>query len=195
VLILRCGAGFFAFSSLLDELLRERIVMQSLETVPTVRFPGCSIRQGTLERTARATALFVLGAGISAWGQTAKEVQPACPSRYPAFPQMTYDEAYRYFNNPDCRTEFWDALKFLPLRDGHEGYFLSFGAAVRERGEYYSNPNWASHPPGGTYSLANLEAASRQVGTAALVQGSTRTSWTFTRHSSTSAFGDPARIS
>jgi hypothetical protein len=122
-------------------------------------------------RLTHITFLFVLVAGVSAWAQTAetkvtketkatketetatKESKPGCPSPHPNFPQTTYDEDNRYLSNPECRTEVLDPLKYIPLRKGHKDYYLSFGADVRERGEYFSNPNWGSGPPGSTYLL------------------------------------------
>lgn len=118
-------------------------------------------------RLAHFTVLFVLVASASAWAQTqetkettetkgtteTKETKPSCPSPHPNFPQMTYDEDNRYLSNPECRTEVLDRLKYIPLRTGHKDYYLSFGASVRERGEYFSNPNWGSGPPGSTYLL------------------------------------------
>jgi hypothetical protein len=66
---------------------------------------------------------------------------------------MTYDEDDRYFGNPACRTEPLDRLKFLPLLEDDENYYLAFGTWIRERGEYFSNNNWSNTPPGSAYSL------------------------------------------
>jgi hypothetical protein len=66
---------------------------------------------------------------------------------------MSFDEDNRYLSNPDCRTEPLDRLKYIPLRRGHDDYYLSFGADVRERGDYFSNTNWGSGPPGSAYLL------------------------------------------
>jgi hypothetical protein len=66
---------------------------------------------------------------------------------------MTYDEDDQYFSNPACRTQFLDRLKFIPLRGDDEHYYLSFGIWIRERGEYFSNPNFAATPPGSAYLL------------------------------------------
>ena len=124
-------------------------------------------------RLAYTTVLFMLVASASAWAQTqemkettetkvakatketteTKEAKPGCPSPHPNFPQMTYDEDNRYLSNPECRTEVLDRLKYIPLRPGHKDYYLSFGASVRERGEYFSNPNWGSGPRGSTFLL------------------------------------------
>ena len=51
----------------------------------------------------------------------------------PAFPAMTYDEGNRFLSNPGCRTEFFDRLKFIPLRGSNENYYLSFGVSIRDR--------------------------------------------------------------
>jgi hypothetical protein len=66
---------------------------------------------------------------------------------------MTFEEDNRYLSNPDCRTEFLDRAKFIPLRADDENYYLSFGADIRDRGEYFSNPNWANNPSGNAYLL------------------------------------------
>ena len=106
-------------------------------------------------RRAQVAGLLVLVASVSAWSQTetTKETKPSCPGSEPGFPQMTYDEDDRYLSNPECRKELLDRLKYIPLRNGHKDYYLSVGASVRERGEYFSNPNWGSGPPGSTYLL------------------------------------------
>jgi alginate export protein len=112
-------------------------------------------------RLALVTVLFVIVASVSALAQTqarnetkpTKDTKPPCPKSEPSFPQMTYDEDNRYLSNPACRKEFWDRLKYIPLRPGHEDYYLSFGGSARVRGEYFSHPNWGSGPPGSSYLL------------------------------------------
>ncbi len=106
-----------------------------------------------MKRTARVAYLLSALAGISACGQTLEQAQPACPSAPPAFPGMTFDENNRYLADPACRTESLDQLKYIPLRREGEDYYISFGAWVRERGEYFSNPNWGSGPPGNAYPM------------------------------------------
>src|SRR6202795_4315614 len=90
---------------------------------------------------------------VSAWAQTTNEGQPSCPSPPSTLPLMTYDEDVRYLENPACRTGFLNSLQFIPLRSEGENYYLSLGGWIRERGEYVSNPNWSSSPPGNTYLM------------------------------------------
>ena len=84
---------------------------------------------------------------------TTRPAQTACPGPAPTFTQMTYDENNKYFGNPECRTEFLDRLKYIPLRGENQDYYLSLGIWIRDRGDYYSNPDWGSGPSGNAYLM------------------------------------------
>jgi len=140
-----------ATGKLADEMVRlARFVL---------RMPGCSPRHASLARIARVAGLFVLGAGVPASAQTpettetATLVQSTCPHPAPAFTQLTYNEDNRYFSNPNCRTEFLDRLKYIPLRGDNEDYYISFGVFLRERGEYFSHFDLGSAPSGNAYLM------------------------------------------
>ena len=105
-----------------------------------------------MKRTARLAYLLSALAGISAYAQTPAQGQPACPAP-PPYPSVTSDENDRYLADPECRTESLDRLKYIPLRSESEDYYISFGGWVRERGEYFSNPNWGGGPPGNAYPM------------------------------------------
>ena len=101
----------------------------------------------------------LLGAGVlglvvcvSASAQTAPQVAE-CVAPPRGFPPMTYDEDTRYLRDPACRTNLLDGLKFISLSEDRDDYYLSFGAPVRERGEYFNNPNWGAGPRGSAYLL------------------------------------------
>ena len=131
--------------------------------IPIARFalraPGCSRRQARLATIVRVASLFVLAAGgptsaqMPQTAETAIPVQSACSEAAPAFTQLTYDENNRYFSNPNCRTEFLDRLKYIPLRGGNEDYYLSFGIFTRDRGEYFSHFDLGSGPSGNAYLM------------------------------------------
>src|SRR5258708_6888974 len=124
-----------------------------------LRMPGCSRRQASMATIARVAGLFVLVAGVSASAQTPQTPEAtipapsACSESAPAFTQLTYDENNRYFSNPNCRTEFLDRIKFIPLRGDNENYYLSFGIFTRDRGDYYSHPELGSGPSENAYLL------------------------------------------
>src|SRR4029077_18543202 len=121
--------------------------------------PGCSPRQASLAGIARVAGLFALVAGLSASAQTPQAMETtipvpsACSESAPAFTQLTYDENNRYFSNPNCRTEFLDRLKYIPLRGDKEDYYISFGVFTRDRGEYFSHFDLGSGPPGNAYLM------------------------------------------
>jgi hypothetical protein len=70
----------------------------------------------------------------------------------PAYALNRADEDYRYLRDPSLRSDFWDAVKYIPLNESGNLY-LSLGGEARERYEYFSNPNWGSGPPGSGYLM------------------------------------------
>ena len=103
------------------------------------------------------SSLLALFSSTSARAQTEPDVQQertACASRAAGFPLLTYDEENLYSGETGYRRDFLDRLKFIPLRRGeNEDFYLSFGVATRDRGEYNSNPNWSDKPSGNAYLL------------------------------------------
>ena len=104
-----------------------------------------------------ARVLFVEGiialllASTSVRAQAAEPNACSIPSK--ALPLMTYDENVQYLATPDCRISFPDTIQFIPLDGDNENRYLSFGFWIRERGEYFSNPNWSNKPPGNAYLM------------------------------------------
>ena len=102
-------------------------------------------------RLAQFAVFFLLVASVSVWAQTEaqqetkQETKAHCPSPRPSFPSMTYDEDNRYLRNPECRTEFLDRLKYVPLGE-NEDYYLSFGVSIRERGEILQQSELGKQP-------------------------------------------------
>lgn len=107
----------------------------------------------SIGRMAGLASILSIAAMIPAYAQTAQETLSTCPASAPAFPKLTFEEDDSYLGNPDCRTDFLDRLKYIPLSHEHEDFYLSFGAAIRDRGEYFSNNTWGSGPPGNAYLL------------------------------------------
>src|SRR5690606_19051369 len=58
-----------------------------------------------------------------------------------------YDEDYGFLRDPRCRTERWDALKYLGLSDTLPAH-ISLGVDLRERFEYFSTFDWGRDPTG-----------------------------------------------
>ena len=70
----------------------------------------------------------------------------------PAYALNRADEDYSYLADPARRTDLWDPLKYIPLNPGGSWY-LSLGGELRERYEYFNNPNWGKDPQDNGYLL------------------------------------------
>jgi hypothetical protein len=44
------------------------------------------------------------------------------------------------------RHDFWDPIKYIPLRSDRQGWFLSMGGEAREMWEQIGNDNWGQQP-------------------------------------------------
>jgi hypothetical protein len=106
----------------------------------------------SLARTVCLLVLMAFLVSASAWAQDDRENIASCPSASDKFPLMTYGENVQYLAAPDCRTNLLDSIKYIPLGQ-NENYYLSFGFWIRERGEYFSNPNWSDNPSGNAYLM------------------------------------------
>jgi hypothetical protein len=63
----------------------------------------------------------------------------------PAYKLLRYDEDYSYLKDPNCCTDFWDPIKYIPLGCEPSSY-LSIGGEVRERYEFFHNPDAGQGP-------------------------------------------------
>lgn len=62
-------------------------------------------------------------------------------STMPPFKSLRYDEDYRYLKDSKHQHDFWDPIKFIPLNN-RKDWFLSFDGEIRQKYEYYHNPNF-----------------------------------------------------
>lgn len=63
----------------------------------------------------------------------------------PGFRLLRQDEDWSVLRDPALRTDWCDALKFLPLNQ-NETAWLTLGGEARERYEYFENANWGAGP-------------------------------------------------
>ena len=63
----------------------------------------------------------------------------------PPYKQLRYDEDYQYLQDASRRTDFLDAVKYIPLNRADDWY-LTLGGEIRERYEYFQNWNWGDGP-------------------------------------------------
>ena len=70
------------------------------------------------------------------------QMQPPDPCPRPELALSRQQEDYAFLKDPACRTEFWDAIKYVPLVQSGEAY-LSLGADLRERYELLDDPDFS----------------------------------------------------
>ena len=71
--------------------------------------------------------------------------QPAPTAKPPPYTELRYDEDYSYLRYATNRTDFFDPIKYIPLREPGDWY-LTFGGQVRDRYEYFNNYLFGSGP-------------------------------------------------
>jgi hypothetical protein len=68
----------------------------------------------------------------------------------PTYKLLRYDEDYSYLKDPDRRTDLWDPIKYIPIGD-REGWYVSFGAQLRPRFQFYNNFDFGTTPGPNAY--------------------------------------------
>jgi hypothetical protein len=70
--------------------------------------------------------------------------QHSSPAR-PDYKSLRYDEDYSFLSDPAQRSDWLDFLKYVPL-GAIEGRYLSIGGEVRQRYEFFHNPDFGESP-------------------------------------------------
>src|SRR5271154_2229388 len=97
-------------------------------------------------RHAILTGLSVLLPGVVLAGDmTSTGEIPAPPS---AYQMLRFDENYSALANPSSRTDWFDPIKYIPLRTNDPSWYLTFGGELRERFEGNYDPNFGIHGAG-----------------------------------------------
>jgi Alginate export len=74
-------------------------------------------------------------------GQTANS---PLPDR--SYSLLREDEDWSFLQNSALRQDFWDPIKYIPLRNGAGGWYLTIGGEAREVWEQIGNDNWGQDP-------------------------------------------------
>src|SRR6267154_1712713 len=64
------------------------------------------------------------------------------PLTPPGYKMLRFDEDYSYLTNQANRTDLFDPVKYVPLRQDDPLWYATFGGELRERYEGYYNPNF-----------------------------------------------------
>ncbi len=69
---------------------------------------------------------------------------PMVPDR--SYKLLGEDEDWSFLSDPALRQDFWDPIKYIPLRGDAEGWYVTFGGEAREVWEQIGNDNWGQSP-------------------------------------------------
>jgi Alginate export len=86
---------------------------------------------------------FVIGA-LAAKAQSGQAAGAAIPDRN--YLLLREDEDWSFLRDPTLRQDFWDPIKYLPLRGAVGDWYLTIGGEAREVWEQIGNDNWGQQP-------------------------------------------------
>jgi hypothetical protein len=90
-----------------------------------------------------AVFVFVIGILITS-AQAAQDGTAVSPDR--SYNLLSEDEDWSFLRDPALRQDFWDPIKYIPLRNGANDWYLTIGAEAREVWEQIGNDNWGQSP-------------------------------------------------
>src|SRR5262245_48145719 len=77
-------------------------------------------------------------------GQSIRAGQSSAPSR--TYHLLREDDDWRFLADRGERQDFWDPVKYIPLQEGRNDWFLSIGGEARGTWESITNDNWGQQP-------------------------------------------------
>ena len=89
-----------------------------------------------------AAAFFV--AALTAHAQSDDAGSPPPPDR--SYKLLREDEDWSFLRDPTLRQDFWDPIKYIPLRKGKDDWYLTIGGEARGVWEQIGNDNWGQQP-------------------------------------------------
>jgi hypothetical protein len=81
---------------------------------------------------------------LPARAQSDPAVAPAIPDR--SYQLLSEDEDWSFLRDPALRRDLWDPIKYIPLRNGANDWYLTIGGEAREVWEQIGNDNWGESP-------------------------------------------------
>jgi len=101
-------------------------------------------------------AAVLLTGGIKVRAQAPLEPVVSVPVR--SYHILRYEDDWSFLRDPALRTDWLDCLKYLPLRKGNGGSYLSLGGEFRQSAENVHHDAWKKAPPSAqTFALERLQ--------------------------------------
>jgi Alginate export len=86
---------------------------------------------------------FVVGA-LAAQLQTNQAESSTPPDR--SYKILSEDEDWSFLRDPSLREDFWDPIKYIPLRSSVDDWYMTIGGETRFVWEQVGNDNWGQAP-------------------------------------------------
>jgi hypothetical protein len=103
-----------------------------------------SARRTIVMRLFAIIAMLSLGGALPAHAQVTALPEQAVSDR--SYRLLREDEDWSLLRDAGLRRDFWDSIKYIPLRGSKENWFISIGGEVREVWEQVGNDNWGQQP-------------------------------------------------
>src|SRR3984957_7870419 len=81
---------------------------------------------------------------LPAHAQSDQATDPPTPDR--SYKLLTEDEDWSFLRDPSLREDFWDPIKYIPLRKQAADWYMTLGGEAREVWEQIGNDNWGQSP-------------------------------------------------
>ena len=72
------------------------------------------------------------------------QTNPPTPDR--SYKLLSEDEDWSFLRDRSLRQDFWDPIKYIPLRSDADDWYLTIGGEAREVWEQIGNDNWGQAP-------------------------------------------------
>ena len=100
-------------------------------------------RVSSIRISAILVTVFLL-AWQPAHAQSDEATGPEPPSR--SYMLLREDEDWSFLRDRSLRQDFWDPIKYIPLRRDTDDWYLTIGGEAREVWEQIGNDNWGQQP-------------------------------------------------
>jgi hypothetical protein len=94
--------------------------------------------------TALLLAMAVALEGPHAQAQSVATASSVLPDR--SYKLLSEDEDWSFLRDTSLREDFWDPVKYIPIRKNDDNWFLTIGGEAREVWEQIGNDNWGESP-------------------------------------------------
>ncbi len=99
-----------------------------------------------MPRIALSISLLILAFLVAPMSSAQSSKNESAPKPDRTYQLLREDEDWSFLADPAERQDFWDPIKYVPLRGNAQNWFLTMGGEAREVWEQIGNDNWGQQP-------------------------------------------------